>query len=85
MGHLLCSGCFAQTSLILMSMQQSSCYYPPIVQMRKLKLNDLPKITELLSDREGNQFQVCQALKHTFLPLFNLASAVVIVLEVWLP
>lgn len=53
--------------------------------MRKLKLNDLPKITELLRDREGNQLQICQALKHTFCPLFNLASAVVMALEVWLP
>ena len=69
-------------------MQQGSCYYPHpplIVQMRKLKLNDLPKITELLRDREGNQLQICQALKHTLCPLFNLASAVVMVLEVWLP
>lgn len=68
-----------------MSMQQGSCYYPPIVQMRKLKLNGLPKITELLRDREGNQLQICQALKHIFCPLFNLASAVVMALEVWLP
>lgn len=75
--HLLCSRCFTQISLILMSTHLSSfyshCTDEEFCQGSK-KLNDLPKITQPLRGRERNQVQICQAPKSAFCLLFHLAS-----------
>lgn len=75
--HLLCSRCFTQIGLILMSMRLSSNYSHCTDEefcQRSKKLSDLPKTTQPLIDREGNQVQICQAPNPVSCLLFHAAS-----------